>query len=174
MNLKIFFVVSVFSACLILLSTPTFAGVGNGNDLAREFTDAKTKKDKEEIKKVALGKLFYFRYLRISKKEKGEEKGQPFIKMSTIEPSSDMYVDFVVRKKLSLDKADPIEVDQGIAVTGRLKSVDFETHKIVLDPVIVRHPDRLTPKAGKERLYEIDADARKGTDTSTGEEIIKK
>ena len=93
--------------------------------------------------------------------------------MSTVEPSSDMIVDFTVKKKVSLRKADPVQTNEAIAVTGRVKLMDEKGNRILLEPVIVRHKDRLSPKVGIELLYEVDPAARKGSDTSTGKEVIK-
>jgi hypothetical protein len=60
-----------------------------------------------------------------------------------------------------------------VAVSGRIKSIGVETNGIVLDPVVVRYKDRLEPKSGKELLPEVDPSARIGTDTSSGQEVIR-
>jgi len=132
--------------------------VDNGNDLALEFSTAKDV-HRKEIAEEATGKIFFFRYLRISNLEKGQTRGLPFIRMNTVEPSSDVRVDFTVRKKVSLKKADPLKTGEAIAVTGRIKSIGSMTNTIVLEPVIVRYKDRLSPKVGKELLSELDSDA---------------
>jgi len=92
--------------------------------------------------------------------------------MNTVEPSSEMRVDFTVRKRVSLEKAKTLEKGNAVAVTGRVKSISAQKNQIVLDPVIVRYKDRLSPKAGRELLYEVDPNARRGTDTTSGKEVI--
>ena len=81
-----------------------------------------------------------------------------------------MYIDFVVRKPIYLKKAEPIGKREGIAVTGRIKTVDFTDTQttIVLNPVVVRYADRLSPVVGKEMLHGVDPDARSGTETEGG------
>lgn len=160
----------------VALLSPNARAVGpqrNGNDLALEFSTA-TDTQKKQIHDDVADKLFFFRYLRILNVEKGETNGMPCIRMNTLEPSSDMRVSFTVRKTDSLQKAAALKEGDGVAVSGRLKVIGGKDNTIVLDPVIVKHKDRLSPAVGKELLYEIDSTARQGTDTSTGEEIIKK
>lgn len=146
--------------------------VPSGNDLALAFSTAE-EADRPEIEKEALNRLYFFRYLRIAELEKGEEAGgAPYIRMQTVEPSSDMLVEFTVRKSVSLRKAQPLTEGDCVAVTGRVQELEAGENRIRLDPVIVRYKDRPAPTRGQERLYEIDPDARKGSDTSTGKEII--
>jgi hypothetical protein len=60
-------------------------------------------------------------------------------------------------------------------VQGRIESIGkVSTNTIVLNPVIVKHKDKLAPVRGKEFLYELDPNARYGTDTSAGKpKVIK-
>ena len=71
-----------------------------------------------------------------------------------------LNVRFVVVKSESLKllRGDPpTKVGEAIAVTGVVRGLG--TNTIVLNPVIVRHKDRLQPKRGKEMLYEVDPTA---------------
>ena len=144
----------------------------NGNKLALEYSTASADR-KQEIGKDAAGKVYFFRYLRIAGIEKGERDGQRYVRLRTLEPSSDLEVVFTVEKAASLEKVEPLKENDAVAVSGRVKSIGVETNGIVLGSVIVRYKDRLQPKAGKELLPEVDPSARMGTDTSSGQEVIK-
>jgi hypothetical protein len=148
------------------------AGTDSGNDLALKYASAPAR-ERAAVAKAATGELFFFRYLFIKELEKGATtNGAPFIRMCTVEPSSDMIIRFTVDKSVSLKKAAPLAVGSAVAVTGRVKEFGSHTNTILLDPVIVRFQDRASPKAGRELLYEVDSGARRGTDTSSGEERI--
>lgn len=153
---------------LMLCAAGGWARTRNGNDLALDFASADDG-EKARVSESAVGNVYFFRYLRIVDVEAGVTNRLPYVRMSTVEPASDMYVDFVVRKTESLKKVEPLGIDDGIAVLGRVTSIGERFNAIVLDPVIVRYRDRLQPKTGKELLHEVDPDARRGTDTSTGE-----
>jgi hypothetical protein len=142
--------------------------VDSGNVLALDFATGNDAA-RREISEEAVGNIYFFRYLKIEHIEKARESGAEVIRMATIEPSSDMAVQFVVRKKVSLEKAAPLQVGEAVAVTGRVRDLGKTANTIVLDPVIVRYKDRLQPKRGVERLYEVDTDARRSENTTTGE-----
>jgi hypothetical protein len=155
------------------LALRAVAGTDNGNTLCLDYVSANGPEQKT-IRQESSGKLYFFRYLRIDELEKGTTNGMPFVAMSTVEPSSDMVVRFTVVKSVSLGKCKDIAEGDAIAVTGRLVSMGVPENTVLLDPVIVRYKDRSAPKIGKELLHEVDPDARRGTDTSTGEEKVLK
>ena len=157
---------------LIVLTAVAQAAVDSGNTLALEYLSAE-RAQKSGIRKDATGKIFFFRYLRIVDLEKGETGGLPYIRMSTVEPSSDMVVDFVITKKVSLKKAASLKKGEAVAVLGRIKSIGKKPNRIVLDPVIVKYKDRLAPKIGKELLCEVDPDARYATFTDEAGELVE-
>jgi hypothetical protein len=174
LTIKIGFKTSVV-AWLGVFATTGAMGSGpqdNGNKLALEYSTASAARQQEIGKEVA-GKVYFFRYLRITGIEKGEHDGQRYVKMRTVEPSSDMRVVFTVEKAASLEVVEPLKENDAVAVSGRIKSIGVETNGIVLAPVVVRYKDRLQPKTGKELLPEVDPSARIGTDTSSGSEVIK-
>ena len=146
-------------------------GTGNGNDLALEFASAEPKQ-REAIRSEAVGKPYFFRYLKIASAEAVTRDGARAIRMATVEPSSEMTVEFEVNKSESLRKADGLGPGDAVAVTGRVRSLGEDGARIVLDPVIVRYRDRLAPTAGKELLYEVDPSARRGSETSSGKEVV--
>jgi len=149
--------------------------VKSGNTLALDFVSA-DQAGRGKITKNATGKIYFFRYLRIVDFEEGRTNGCPCVRISAVEPSSDMRVNFMVTKRVSLKKLKEqgIKLETGIAVNGRIQSMGKKPNAIVLHPAIVRHKDRLTPKIGKELLYEVDPEARMGTDTSSGKERVIK
>jgi hypothetical protein len=152
-------------ALILSMQAVTFAAIENGNAFALDVALAPTATDRADLIDGAMGKLYFFRYLRITEREDGYVDGRRFIRMRTVEPSSQMSIHFIVRKPVSLKKANPIAKGTGIAVTGRIKAVEFHDKRqiVVLDPVIVRHADRLKPVVGKEMLHEVDPDSRRKT-----------
>lgn len=134
----------------------------SGNELACEFSMA-TDKDKAKMTKEVVGSAttYYFRYLRVLKKETTTTNGFPCVIVETTEPSSDLYIKFKVVKKVSLELINGINEGEGVAVTGRVIVMDKDSFTIVLEPVIVRHKDKLAPKLGKELREEVDPDAVK-------------
>jgi len=148
---------------ILSLRTGDLEAIENGNELALDIGRAPTPLERTTMIENAIGKLFFFRYLHIKERKDGDLEGRRFIRMRTVEPSSDVHIDFVVRKRQSLKKANPIRKGQGIAVTGRIKTIAVTNAQkiIVLDPVIVRYADRLSPVVEKEMLHEVDPDAPK-------------
>jgi hypothetical protein len=128
--------------------------------------------DRERIQSDAAGKLYFFRYLRIVDLARDNAAAPSEIRMRTREPGSGMGVDFTVRKDVSLERALTLTTNDAVAVTGRIQSIDGTRKSMVLDPVIVRYKDRLAPTAGKENLFEVVPTARRGTDTSSGREVV--
>ena len=152
-----------FLGCVASVSLALQAGPEkSGNELACEFSMA-TDKEKVALAKQVVGSAttYYFRYLRVLKKETTTTNGFPCVIVSTTEPSSDLYVNFKVVKRVSLKLIDEIQEGEGVAVTGRVVVMNKDSFTIVLEPVIVRHKDKLAPKLGKELREEVDPDAVK-------------
>jgi hypothetical protein len=159
---------SLSTRFLLVLSGGLLAGqlalgvTANGNEFALFYSEAKGDVGRKAILDEALGKQHFFRYLRITEMEEGEENGFPFITVTTCEPSSKMTVKFRVRKTMSLivlKQDPPSKVGDALAVTGVVRGADQTTKTIIINPVIVRYKDRLTRKPGKEMLEEVDSSA---------------
>jgi hypothetical protein len=146
--------------------------VENGNDLALRFVTAAPNRQ-GQVGEDAVGKTFFFRYLRIASIERGVTNGAPWLRLATVEPSSDLRIEFVARKPESVARAESLRTNDAVAVTGRVQSMDAARRLIALEPAIVRYKDRAAPVAGKEFLHEVDPRARAGTDTSTGAEVVQ-
>lgn len=156
-----FFKQTILVICLLLsMAGQLTAKTSNGNDFALYYTEARSDAERKMLLDDAKGRPHFFRYLQIMEIEKTSLKGRPYIKIVAFEPSSALDVHFSVTKSNSLKKlwAEPTtKKGDAIAITGVIKSVD--TTAIHVGPVIVRHKDRLTPKRGKEMMYEVDASA---------------
>jgi hypothetical protein len=149
----------LLAGCLALGAAAVDARTENGNDFALALVEEPVGLQRQRRIQDGTGLLYYFRYLRIRTLEDGVRDGHPYAAVRSVEPASGLEVVFTVRKTASLRKlnAEPrSEPGAAIAVTGRLKSVDLEAGTILLDPVIVRHKDRLEPKVGKELMAELD------------------
>lgn len=153
--------VSVTLACLILAARLAAGSTPSGNDFSLDLSQAKKSADRKALLDEALGKQHFFRYLRIVEITPGETGGTPFIDLVTIEPSSSMTVKFKVVKSLSLitlKEAPASSVGDAVAVTGVIQSVDPAKRTMILNPVIVRYKDRLSPKmGGREMTNERDS-----------------
>ena len=145
----------------------------SGNELALRISRAEPARQ-TQVRKEAAGKLFFFRYLSITRLQRVETNGTVCFNIRAVEPSSEMVVSFAVDKAESLRKIESVQVGDAVAVTGRVKSFDKPKKEIELDPVVVRYKDRPSPKLRKELLYELDPEARRGTDTSGGKEEVLK
>jgi hypothetical protein len=147
---------------LALLGAAAYGRTRNGNDFALALVEAPSASERARMIREGTGALYYFRYLRIRTLEEGVRDGRPYAAVRGVEPASGMEVAFTVRKTASLrllDSEPRTEPGAAIAVTGGLKAVDVEAGTILLDPVIVRHKDRLEPKIGKELMAELDPNA---------------
>jgi len=134
----------------------------SGNEFAADYSVASDREKADMLKELkGSSQTFYFRYLHVLKKETTTTNGFPCVIVQTTEPSSGMYVNFKVVKKVSLGLIDSIQEGEGVAVTGRIVFIDKECTTIVLEPVIVRHKDKLAPKRGKELRGEVDPSAIK-------------
>ena len=152
------------AAVAVLLCAFSVCGkaVPNGNEYALELDEAKTPVELKELIKSGKGRQHSFRYLEVLAIRKAQNNGAPVIGLKTREPSSLFTVKFLVQKSISLAKLQenpPTGVGDGVAVSGVIESIDPKTKTIVLNPVIVRHKDRLAPKVGKEMLSEVDSSA---------------
>lgn len=133
--------------------------VNSGNELASRFQRAKTEAKRNELQKESVDHLFFFRYLKVVKKDPVE--GTRYFSFETVEPSSDAVVTFVVKKKESLKLVENIQPGEGMAVTGCVRTIgSSDPVKITLDPVVVRYKDHLAPKPGRELLGEVDPSAK--------------
>ena len=149
----------LLAAGLLLGSSPAVARTSNGNDFALFYSEAKTEREKKELLDEARGRPHFFRYLQIMEME-DRSATREGVKITAFEPASYMDVLFLVKKRVSLSKLqeEPLsKVGDALAITGIITGVVRNT--IVLGPVIVRHKDRLSPKRGKEMLYEVDPGA---------------
>jgi hypothetical protein len=143
-----------------VLSRPALAKTSNGNDFALYYIECKTDVERKELLDDAKKRPHFFRYLQIMYMEESAVERGTHISITAFEPASYMDVQFVVKKRYSIDKLkEEPESKQGdaIAVTGVVRGVKENT--IILDPVVVRHKDRLHPKRGKELLCEVDPGA---------------
>ncbi len=155
------------TACLALLVAGLAAAAGartlNGNDFALGYSEAASDEDRAALLKEAVGQLYFFRYLRILEmRETKDARGQARVEITAFEPASLMDVAFAVDQPTSLKilRDDPASrPGAALALTGRLKGVEAPGNTIRLDPVIVRHKDRLSPAVGKESLADLKPDA---------------
>lgn len=155
---------------IILASLVAVCGAGakteNGNDMCLYLSEAIEAGNRDEIdylKDEAEGVNYFFRYLKILDMRSGRQNGQPYVDILSHEPSSYLKIKFRVTKKMSLTtlmQEPQSKIGSAIAVTGRTAEIDEKKGLLVLAPVIVRHKDRLTPKAGKELLGEVVPTAR--------------
>ena len=138
------------------------AAVPSGNEYALSLVEAKTPAERKKLVTQGVGKNHFFRYLQVLEITKQDNKGAPVILLKTREPSSNMQVTFLVQKSISLSvlQKDPAtKVGDAVAVIGVVESADPVKREMVLNPVIVRYKDLLSPKVGKEMLEERDASA---------------
>ena len=157
MNFKILQIILIALLFLGTGAVQSLAKTDNGNDFALYYSECATDAERKALLDDAKGRPHFFRYLQIMEMEKGEQGGRPFIAVLAFEPASFMDVKFYITKRISLQKLseEPTStIGDAIAVTGRIESIDANT--ITLNPVVIRHKDRLTPKRGKELLYEVD------------------
>lgn len=150
----------IILTALLLLgagAVQSLAKTDNGNDFALYYSECSTDAERKALFDDAKGRPHFFRYLQIMELEQGEKDGRPFITIRAFEPASFMDVKFHISKRISLQKLaeEPVStIGDAIAVTGVIEGIG--TNTIALNPVIVRYKDRLSPKRGKELLYEVD------------------
>lgn len=151
-------------ACLVPLlltglALTSEARTRNGNDFALYYSEAATEAERKELLKEAGRQLYFFRYLQIMEmEEKKDELGRACVAITAFEPSSLMDVAFKVTQPVSLSilREEPASrPGDAIAVTGRIVDINPKTNTLTLDPVIVRHKDKLSPAAGVEMLYDV-------------------
>lgn len=138
------------------------ADTSNGNDLALALVEAKKPQAKKALLDDAQGRPHFFRYLQIMEMQEVTEGGRTGVRISAFEPASYLNVKFTVTMPVSLSllREEPVsKVGNAIAVTGKVAGLDPATNAILLENTIVRHKDRLTPKAGKELLSEVNPGA---------------
>lgn len=141
-------------ALLLGFALSAHAATSNGNDFALALIEAKTPQAKKAVLDDALGRPHFFRYLQIIEMEQTTAG----VHIIAFEPSSYLDVRFTVTLANSLAllrEAPESKVGDAIAVTGKVAGVDPATNAILLDQLIVRHKDRISPKIGKELLSEV-------------------
>jgi hypothetical protein len=132
--------------------------VRNGNELALLYVSGKAP-EQQALRKERTGMIHTFRHLLIVAIQR-DQPDPGAITLLTREPSSDMRIRLVARQKLSLALAAGLETNMAVAVTGRLRSLGTpEPDLMVVDPAVLKHADRPTPKAGAELLNEVDRTA---------------
>jgi len=153
-------IVEVMLGCLMGLGvTEVAARSVNGNDLALYYVESKTDAERQALLDEAGRRPQLFRYLQIMEMDALGEDGQGGFRITAMEPASGLDVVFTVTQRVSLRvlREEPVsERGRAVAVSGVIERVDPQTLAIHLNPVIVRHKDRLAPAVGKEMLYEID------------------
>jgi len=131
----------------------------NGNDFALSYVEASGEAARKALLDEAGNRPHFFRYLQIMEMQEIGEGGGGGVRITALEPASALDVVFTVTQPVSLKKLreDPVSAPgRALAVSGVIKALDPATRVIQLDPVVVRHKDRLAPVAGKELLYEVD------------------
>jgi hypothetical protein len=152
----------LIAALLLAARIPAHSATSNGNEFALALTEAKSPAARTALVEGAGGRPHFFRYLQIVELQQTNEAGREAWKVSAFEPSSYMDVHFTVSMPVSLSllKADPAtKIGDAIAVTGKVLGVDPARNAILLGEPIVRHKDRLSPKAGVELLSEVNPGA---------------
>lgn len=158
MNCKLFFIAIIFP-CIAFSAK---AATSNGNDFALYYSEAKTPAAKKPLVDDALGRPHFFRYLKIIEMQESTGEGNSGIKITAVEPSSNLNVKFTVTLPVSLSllRDNPAsKVGDTIAVTGKVSAVDAEKNAILLDNPIIRFKDRPSPKKGQELISEVDPTA---------------
>lgn len=152
-----------FPAALVALATPLVsAETQNGNDFALYFTEAAGTPNQQQLLEETRGNLLVFRYLQIMEIKELSESGGAGVEIVAFEPASFMDVKFTVTKAVSLSilRRDPVsKKGDALALTGRLADANAKENAIILESVIVKHKDRLSPARGKELLSEVDPGA---------------
>ena len=132
--------------------------VRNGNELALKYASASAD-GKLQVRKAATGMFHTFRYLKIVEIRSGQPAPDG-VTLVTIEPSSDLRVTLVARQKVSLEVAAGLTTNACVAAKGRVTSIGVVApDMLVVDPAVLQHADRATPKAGAELLNEVDPKA---------------
>lgn len=146
----------------------------NGNDFALFMTEASTPAERQALIESAGRRPHYFRYLQIMEMASVREGNREGLRIVALEPASGLDVLFTVLQPVSLAvlHQDPKSVPgRALAVSGVIREADVDAGILRLDPVVVRHKDRLAPVAGKEMLYEFDANGVFYSFTGGGREV---
>ncbi|MBI2438525.1 MAG: hypothetical protein HYV36_06915 [Lentisphaerae bacterium] len=132
--------------------------VRNGNELALAWS-ATNASGRQAIQRQAVGLLHTFRYLRVTSIRK-DQSGPGAITLLTVEPSSDLEIALVITKPLSLELAKTLTTNDSVYANGRIKSMGLEApNRLVVDPAVLKHKDRRSPKLSLELLHEVDPSA---------------
>ncbi|MBI2441578.1 MAG: hypothetical protein HYV35_09420 [Lentisphaerae bacterium] len=129
--------------------------VRNGNELALAWSQT-NRVGKQAIARQATGVLHTFRYLRITAISNNWPAAGA-LTLLTQEPSSDLEIALVITKSLSLELAKTLTTNDSVAANGRITSIGLEApNRLVVDPAVLKHKDRRSPKLSIELLHEID------------------
>jgi hypothetical protein len=150
---------SVFGFLVLVAAFPLVNAradaVRNGNEMALHYTTA-TGTEKTDVQKAATGVNHTWRFLKIKQITQPTDTDR-FVKLVTVEPSSDMKVILVTNLKLSVKLAQTLQAGDCVSARGRVKSVAVEDkNTIVVDPAVLEYKDKDKPAAGKELLKEVD------------------
>lgn len=133
--------------------------VRNGNELALAWS-ASNAANKPAMRQQVTGRLYTFRYLRVTAIQK-DRPDTGAMTVVTVEPSSDMQIALVLTKRLSLELAGNLTTNDCVAAYGRIKTIGSAGANLIeVDPAILKHKDRATPKLTKELINEVDDKAR--------------
>ncbi len=133
--------------------------VRNGNETALAWSTSNAA-EKSALRQQVSGRLHTFRYLRVTAVKK-DQPDTGAVTVITTEPSSDMQIALVLTKRLSLELAGNLTTNDCVAASGRIKTIGSAAANLVeVDPAILKHKDRATPKLTKELINEVDHSAR--------------
>lgn len=157
--MRVHFVFSVITA--LWISAAHAGEVRNLNGVCQDYLLAKTKSQKKEIRDASGEKnvLYQFRYLQITRVE-ADKPAKGAMTLLTVEPGTEMEVELIVRHKRSLALAKTVKVGEAVAGKGKITRFDSaDSNRIVINPAVIKHKDRLAPVREKELMNEVDPDA---------------
>jgi hypothetical protein len=152
---------AAWAAAAVALSAACGAraeAVRNGNDFALEWQAADAKA-RPALASAHTNLLHTFRFLRIESVAGPDDKGS--MTVSTAEPSSDIPVVLVTDGRQSVELARTLQPGETVAARGRLIGLrGAKGDAFLVRPALLQFKDRVSPKAGKELLKEVDRTAR--------------
>lgn len=132
--------------------------VRNGNDFALAWTTASAAQ-RPKLEAAHTNLLHTFRYLRVERVDIAADGARAVV--AAVEPSSDLPVVLEAGSGPSVDLARSLQPGEAVAARGRL--VEFRAPdgpRFLVRPARLDFKDRLSPKAGRELLKEVDGKAR--------------
>jgi hypothetical protein len=150
----IIIVIGIVSFC----KTGTSEPVRNGNRLALKFATNSAPMQKK-IYDFSKDVIHTFRYLKVQE----IKNDTPFEGAKTVvtkEPSSNLKVTMILTKPVSLKIISNTATGECLAAKGRIEKLIYEDkEEMIVNPAILLHKDRCSPKQSIELLREIDKDA---------------